>query len=199
MKVVIIGGYGTIGKAVAKELEKRHEIILVGHSKGPYTCDITSESSLHDLFKKIKNFDAVVSTTGKLHFEPFQNMDHAKYQIGLNDKLMGQVNIVLVGRNYINENGSFTLTSGILSDDPIVAGTSGSMVSAAIDGFVIAAAIELSKGIRINAVSPTVLEESMDEYGTFFRGFEPAPARKVALAYSKSVEGKQTGKIYKVG
>lgn len=195
---MIIGGYGTIGKAVENELKSRHEIILVGHSKGPFTCDITSEESLHEVFKKIKTFDAVVLTTGKLHFEPFQGMDSSKYQIGLNDKLMGQVKTVLVGRDYINDNGSFTLTSGILSHDPIVAGSSASMVNAAIDGFVIGSSIEMPRGIRINAVSPTIVQESLKDYGPFFRGYEAVPASKAALAYSKSIEGKQTGKIYRV-
>lgn len=199
MKVVIIGGWGTIGQAVANELKSRHEVIIVGHSKGDYTCDITSLESLDNLFQKLKPFDAVVSATGKIHFEPFSKMTPDKYMIGLKDKLMGQVNIVLTGKKYINDNGSFTLTSGILSEDPIVTGTSGSMVNAALNGFVIGAAIELERGIRINAVSPTVLTESLKQYGSYFRGYESAPASRVALAYSKSVEGKQTGKIYRVG
>jgi NAD(P)-dependent dehydrogenase (short-subunit alcohol dehydrogenase family) len=112
---------------------------------------------------------------------------------------MGQVNLVTVGLIFLNLQGSFTLTSGILSHDPIRFGSSASMVNAAIDGFVKSAAIEMPRGIRINAVSPTVLQESMKQYGDYFSGFEPVPAATVALAYCKSVEGAQTGQVYSVG
>ncbi len=72
------------------------------------------------------------------------------------------------------------------------------MVNGALEAFVGAAAIELPRGLRINIVSAGVLQEAMDAYGPYFRGFEPVPARRVALAYSKSVEGAQTGQIYRV-
>jgi NAD(P)-dependent dehydrogenase (short-subunit alcohol dehydrogenase family) len=111
---------------------------------------------------------------------------------------MGQVNIVLIGREYIQDQGSFTLISGILSDDPIRTGSSASMVSAAIDGFVKAAAIEMPRGIRINAVNASVIAEAMDVYGPYFLGFPSVPASKVALAFSKSIEGAQTGQVYRV-
>lgn len=198
MKIILIGGTGTIGKAVEKELGARHDIITVGHSKGEFVTDITSPESLLTLFQKTGKVDAIIVATGKIVFSPMERMNQEKYFVGLKDKLMGQVNVVLIGRDFLNEGGSFTLTSGILSHIPIVSGSSASMVNAAIEGFVIGAAIELPRGQRINCVSPTVILESMGDYGPFFRGFEPAPAARVALAYSRSVEGKQTGQIYRV-
>lgn len=199
MKIIIIGSTGTIGKAIVKELKPRHQIISVGHSSGDFQCDITSEASIKKLVESHKPFDALVVAAGEVHFEELMKMNAAKYQKGLNHKLMGQVNAVLIGCNYIADNGSFTLTSGILGHDPIVAGSSAAMVNGAIESFVRAAAIEMPRGIRINAVSPTILTESVPDYESFFRGFEPVPAARVALAYSKSVEGHQTGQIYRVG
>lgn len=196
MKVIIFGGTGTIGSAVAKELSPRHEIITVGKTSGDFQCDIQDANDILKLFKEIGQFDALISTTGNVHFESFEKMTGELYQIGLQDKLMGQVNLVLIGREFIKDQGSFTLTSGILSHDPIVAGSSASMVNGAIDSFVQAAAIEMPRGIRINAVSPTVILESMPTYAPYFRGYEPIPASRAALAYSKSVEGRQTGKVY---
>ncbi|QLH43377.1 MAG: short chain dehydrogenase [Coxiellaceae bacterium] len=198
MKIIIIGGTGTIGSAVAKELQSRHELILVGHSKGDITVDITDVESIKKMYQKIGKFDAVIATTGNVCFDEFSKMDAAKYQIGLQSKLMGQVNLVLIGYPHINDYGSFTLTSGILSQDPIKFGSSASMVNGAIDSFVKAAAIEMQRGIRINVVSPTVITESMPAYESYFRGFPPVTAAKAALAYSKSVEGLQTGQIYQV-
>lgn len=121
------------------------------------------------------------------------------YQIGLNSKLLGQVNVVLQGIKYLNEGGSFTLTSGSANRDPYKQGSGPAMVNGAIDGFVKVAAIELPKHLRINAVSPSILTESMKNYADYFRGFKPVPAEEVAIAYSKSIEGAQTGKIYSVG
>lgn len=199
MRIIVIGGTGTIGSAVCKELSKRHEVLVASRTKGDLQCDIGSEESIREMFKNAGKFNAVIVTTGNVHFEEFAQMTTAKYQIGLNHKLMGQVNVVLIGRQSIQNKGSFTLTSGILSEDPIKAGSSASMVSAALDGFVKAAAIEMDRGIRINVVSPTVLTESLKEYGPYFYGYEPVPASKAALAYAKSVEGLQTGQVYRVG
>ena len=120
------------------------------------------------------------------------------YTLGLTNKLMGQVNLALTAREHLVDGGSITLTSGILAEQPIAVGSSASMVNGALEGFVRAAACELPRGIRINLVSPTVLVESMAAFGPFFRGFEPVPAARAALAYSRSVEGIQTGQVYRV-
>lgn len=196
MKIIVLGGKGTIGSAVVKELSSRHEVLVAGRHDADLICDMTSEESIRKMYRKAGDFDALVVTAGSLHFEDFSMMTADKYLIGLNDKLMGQVNLVLIGSKLIRSSGSFTLTSGILSHDPIRTGSSGSMVNAAIDGFVKGAAIELPRQIRINAVSPTVVIESMGIYGDYFHGFEPVSAKRVALAYSKSVEGLQTGHVY---
>jgi NAD(P)-dependent dehydrogenase (short-subunit alcohol dehydrogenase family) len=199
MKIIIIGGTGTIGEAVAKELGKRHDIIIVGTKSGDVHADISDSKTIENMYKKINNIDAVVITAGKVHFEELTKMTIDEYYIGLNNKLMGQVNTVLMGIQYINPNGSFTLTSGILNHDPIRYGASAAMVNGALEGFVKSAAIEMPKQLRINVVSPTVLKESLPDYETYFYGFPAVPATAVALAYSKSVEGLQTGQIYRVG
>jgi NAD(P)-dependent dehydrogenase (short-subunit alcohol dehydrogenase family) len=198
MKIIVVGGTGTIGKAVVNELSSRHTIITVGHKSGDFQADILDSTSIEKMYKTIGKFDAVISTTGNVHFGPLDKFTPELFDMGLKSKLMGQVNLVLIGLKYMNNSGSFTLTSGILSDDPIIAGVSASMVNRAVDGFVIGSAIELPRGIRINSVSPTVLTESLDNYGDFFHGFGSVPANRVAVAYSKSAEGAQTGQVYKV-
>lgn len=199
MKIIVVGGTGTIGKAVVTELKKRHSIVIAGHTKGDIQVDILDVNSIERMYQSVGKFDALISTVGKVHFGEFAKMTSNDYFIGLTDKLMGQVNLVLIGLRFINDNGSFTLTSGILSSDPIRYGSSASMVNAAIDGFVEGAAIEMPRGIRINSVSPTVVAESMEMYSDYFHGFEPVSASQVALAFSKSVEGAQTGRVYPVG
>ena len=197
MKIILIGASGTLGKAIDAELAPRHVIVRVGRSNGDHQVDITDPASIRRLFEQVGRFDALVSAVGKVHFGALAEMGEEQFAVGLRDKLMGQVNLLLIGREFANDGASFTLTSGIISDEPIRFGSSASLVNAAIDGFVRGAAIELPRGLRVNAVSPTVVEESMEVYASYFRGFKPIPAAEAALAYAKSVEGAQTGQVYK--
>jgi NAD(P)-dependent dehydrogenase (short-subunit alcohol dehydrogenase family) len=198
MRILLVGASGTIGKAVAAELGSRHEIVAAGRSSGDITIDITDSASIQAGFQAAGALEAVVSAAGHVKFAPFDDMEAADYEIGLRDKLMGQVNLVLVGRRFVANGGSFTLTTGVLDSDPIRMGSSASMVNGAINAFAAAAAIEMPKRQRINVVSPGVIQEAMENCPPFFRGFEPVPASRAALAYAKSVEGAQTGQVYRV-
>jgi NAD(P)-dependent dehydrogenase (short-subunit alcohol dehydrogenase family) len=198
MHIIVVGGTGTIGKAVVNELKTRHKVVTAGRKHADVEVDIESPASIEKMYKTVGEFDAVICTAGKVSFAELSAMTPENYAVGLNNKLMGQVNLVLIGSRYINDTGSFTLTSGILSHDPIRAGSSASMVNGALESFVKAAAIELTKGQRINIVSPSILLESMHVYGEWFTGFEPVSAARVALAYCKSACGLQTGQIYTV-
>lgn len=198
-KIVVIGATGTLGRAVAAELKARHEVIEVGATRGAHRVDGMDPASIERLFAEIGRVDGIVTATGKVHFGPLPEMTVEQFWTGLRDKLMGQINFVLTAQRYVNDGGSFTLTGGILADEPIREGASATTVNFALEGFVRGAAIELPRGIRINVVSPTVLAESMDAYAPYFRGFEPVTAQRAALAYLRSVEGAQTGKVYRVG
>lgn len=199
MKILLIGASGTIGSAVANELEQRHDVLRISRTRGDYQVDISSSASIRSLFEQTGRFDALVCAAGNVTFAALEDMTEEHFALGLNDKLMGQVNLLLIGREFINDGGSFTFTTGITSHDPIRTGSSASLVNGAIDAFVKAAAIELPRGLRVNSVSPNVLVEAMSAYAPYFRGFKPVPAADVALAYAKSVEGLQTGQTYHVG
>ena len=199
MKIILIGGAGTLGSAVDKALKGRHEIVRVGRKSGDFQVDITDPASIEQLFSKVDDFDAVVSTTGDVHFGPLAEFTPDKFQIGLRSKLMGQVNLVAFGLKHIRDGGSFTLTTGQINEDPISVGASGAMVNGGLEAFARSAAIELPRGLRINIVSPTVTEESWPAFGPFFPGQKPVPASEAARGYVKSVEGMQTGKVYRIG
>lgn len=199
MKVLLVGASGTIGQAVAEVLGARHDIIRAGRKNSDLTVDMTSPESIAAMYAKLGRVDAIVVTAGNVHFGELQHMTPEHFQVGLQDKLMGQINLTLMGLAHLADSGSVTLTSGVLNHDPIRLGSSAAMVNGAIDGFVTSAAIEMPRGIRINAVSPTVLTESMGVYAEYFRGFKSVAAEEVALSYQKSVEGAQTGMVYQVG
>jgi len=198
MTILVVGASGTLGSAIVAELAPRHTIISAGRKSGDERVDVADFASVKALFERIGPVDAVVSAFGSVHFGPLAEMTPELFSVGLTSKLMGQINLVMAGTPHVADRGSFTLISGILAEDPIVLGTSASMVNGAIESFVVAAAIELPRGLRINAVSPGVFVESMAGYGPFFRGHKPVPVADAALAYAKSVEGAQTGKIFKV-
>jgi NAD(P)-dependent dehydrogenase (short-subunit alcohol dehydrogenase family) len=199
VKIILVGASGTLGKAVAQQLNAKHEVVHVGHSSGDFQVDITDRKSIEQLYEKTGDFDALVSTTGNVHFGPFEEFTPEQFEVGLRSKLMGQVNLVTLGFKRIRAGGSFTLTSGQLNDDPIRFGASGAMVNGALEGFIRSVAIELPRGLRINLVSPTVTEESWGAFGPFFPGQKPIPAAEAALGYVKSVEGPQTGRVYRIG
>jgi len=199
MRILIVGASGTVGQAALKALSGRHEIVTAGRSAGDVTVDLMDEASVRAMFEKLGKLDAVVSAAGHVHFGPVATMTPAQFRKGLDGKLMGQINLVLIGQSHVNDGGSFTLTSGILDRDPIRQGSNAAAVNGAIGGFVKGAAIEMPRGIRINAVSPGLLEESAQKYDGFFPGHEPVSSARVGLAYVKSVEGAITGQVIAIG
>ena len=199
MKILLIGAHGTIGSAIDRELSGRHEIVRIGLKSGDVQVDISDSASIRKLFEQTGRFDALICAAGSVTFAPLGEMSEKDFALGLQNKLMGQVNLLLIGREFANDGASFTVTSGVINREPIRTGSSAALVNAALDGFVKAAAIELPRGLRVNSVSPTVLEEAMGHYAPYFRGFKPVPAADVALAYAKSVEGLHTGQTYQVG
>lgn len=191
MRVIVVGGTGTIGSAVVAALSGRHEVVVVGRNRGSVQVDLVSPDSIRAMFQSVGAFDAVVSAAGQAKFASLDELTDADYQFSFTNKLMGQVNLVRIGRQFIVDGGSFTLTSGVLSHEPMKGSASISMVNAGLDGFVRAAALELPRGMRVNVVSPPWVTETL-----IARKMDPVhgmPAASVARAYLASVEGTMTG------
>ena len=197
MKILIIGASGTIGKKVTAYFKDKHEVITVGSKSGDIQLDINSPASIEAFYEKAGPFDALISVTGAGHFGPLGSITPDDFKKGIDSKLMGQINLVLIGQHYISPKGSFTLTSGILSDDPVVYGANLSAVNGALNSFVMAAAIELQNGVRINAVSPGVVEDSPG-YFDAFPGHVPVAMDRVVGGYVRSVLGAGTGQVIKI-
>lgn len=195
MKIIIVGAEGDIGTAVCEELGARHEIIKAGRSRGDVLVDMADRRSVEDMYAKIGTIDAVISTAGDVHFGPLAEYTQDTFMIGLQNKVMGQVNLVLAGINAVTDGGSFTLTSGVLDRDPIRMGTAAATANGALGGFVVGAAVEMPRGLRVNVVSPGLLDVSVPRYGEWFPGHEPVSAKRVGRAFAKSVEGPITGQV----
>ncbi len=197
MKIAIVGASGTIGRAVVELLERDHEVIKMGITSGDVLIDISSRESIRSAFDKVGNIDAIISTAGQVSFKAFGEYSDQDWEVSLQSKLMGQIRLAEEGLNYLNDGGSVTLTSGITSDSPIRFGTSATTVGGAIEFFAKSAGLEAPRGIRINVVSPTILEESIPVYGDFFPGFLTIPAKEVAQSYKRSITGLENGYTFK--
>ncbi|RYG71757.1 short chain dehydrogenase [Lentibacillus lipolyticus] len=198
MRILIIGASGTIGTRIVEELKSKHEIIRAGRNGADVSVDITSPDSIAAMYESTGRVDAVINASGGANFKAIPELTPELNEKGIQSKLKGQVNLVLLGQEYVNDGGSFTLTTGVMMDDPIPTGASAAMANGGVKAFVKAASIEMPRGIRLNCVSPNIAEESWERIGDKFAGFIPVPAQKVARAYVKSVEGAQTGQNYEV-
>jgi len=198
MKILIIGGNGTIGRKVTTRFSEINEVIIAGRKSGDVTVDISDSNSIQSMFDEIGNIDAIICIAGEAKWADFNDLTEEDYYIGLRSKLMGQVNLVRIGKNYLNENGSITLSTGILADDPVVKTTSAAMVNGGIHSFVQAVALEIENGIRVNVVSLGMVEDAYDKYKDYFPGHNPIPMNKVVNAYERSVKGKDNGRVIRI-
>lgn len=198
MRVLVIGGTGRIGAATVERLRRNHEVVVASRS-GDAQVDILDSRSIERMYDEVGAVDAVISTVGATPFPAFAQSTLADFQQGIANKLLGQIDLVLQGMTRVQDGGSFTLTSGVLARESIRGGAVSSTVNGALESFVLAAAAELPRNLRINAVSPTVVEEALDAYGTYFPGFAPVPVAEVARAFEKSVDGIHTGRVYELG
>ncbi|WP_314926271.1 short chain dehydrogenase [Aeromonas piscicola] len=194
--VILIGAQGKMGQAALSGLGKHNVITASRSGEGcDFQVDITSKESIERLYQNVGSFDAVVNTAGFCEYAHFSEMSDEQWQTTIQSKLMGQINLVNVGLNYINQGGSFTLISGILNIKPIPLAIADATTSGAIDTFVRCVAHELPRGIRINVVNPTVLEEAWDVYGEMMPGFQPVPGALVGKAFERSVDGFISGQV----
>jgi hypothetical protein len=201
-RVLLIGAAGVVGRHVHAALAGRHELILAGLDGPDLVMDLSDTPSLVAKRQALGPLDAVISTAGRARFAPLAavepaDLEHSVYGLGLRDKLMGQVNLALAARAVLRPGGSVTLTSGTTSQDPILGGSSLSMVNGALEHWVRAAATEL-RPLRINIVSPSLVEGTPPGAVAAFPGFELVPGSKVALAYVRALESGLSGEVLRV-
>lgn len=198
MKILIIGGNGTIGKTVTNRFTEGNEVIIAGRTSGGVSVDISDSESIEKMFAQIGKLDAIVNLAGEAKWDKFDRLSEEDFYIGIQSKMMGQVNLVRIGKNYLNEGGSITLTTGILADEPVDMTTSAAMVNGAIQSFTKAVALEMQNGIRVNVVSADLVEDAYEKYKDYFPGTTPVSMRKVSDGYVKCVMGKINGEIVRI-
>lgn len=195
MRVVVIGASGHVGRAAIAALAD-DEVIGVGRHTDP-AVDVTDPASIEALFDEIGPVDAVITTLGTVPFRALGDLTRDDYTAAFTGKTLAQIDVVRLGIPFVRDGGSFTLTSGILAREPIATGAAAALANGALESFVLGAAVELPRGLRINVVSPSVLEDA-PSYHSAFPGFVPVSSHRVGQAYVKSVHGVQTGQVIPV-
>lgn len=185
MKILLIGATGSIGKILTPALKQKHEVITAGRGSGDITVDISSVTSIENLFKQINNIDAIVCAAGDSATTDLSVLTEEQFNKGIKQKLLAQINLVLIGQNYLNSNGSFTLVSGKMGDKPAKGSAGKSVVNGGINSFVLAAALEMPRGIRVNAVSPAKVID--------------IAATDLVAGYLQAIETSSNGEIIRIG
>ncbi|WP_431807710.1 short chain dehydrogenase [Microbacterium paraoxydans] len=197
MKALVIGATGSIGGVVATTLEERgHEVVRAARTTGE-RVDVTDPSSVKELFARVGTVDAVVVAVGSVPFKPLGELSRDDYVAAFTGKTLAQLDVVREALGAVADGGSITLTSGVLAREPIATGAAAALANGALESFVITAAAEAPRGIRINAVSPDVLENSPG-YFDAFPGHRPVSDQEVGRAYVRAVEGVIRGRILTV-
>jgi NAD(P)-dependent dehydrogenase (short-subunit alcohol dehydrogenase family) len=194
MKVLVVGGTGTIGKPVVEALRAAgHQVQTAGRSGGDLQVDMRSPESIRSMLVQAGPVDAIVSCAGSGAWKPLAQLTDEDFGTTLGYKLMGQVNLARYGADTLSDGGSVTLTSGVLAQEPVPNGAAISLVNAGLEGFARAAALEMPRGIRINVVSPPWVSETLQAMGQ-----DPSngqPAAEVARAYVDAVTGAHNGQV----
>lgn len=198
MKILIVGGNGTIGKKVSAHIREKNEVFVGARTNGDVQIDIADIASITSALEALGKLDAIICIAGEAKWANFNELSEDDYFIGLRSKLMGQVNLVRIGQNYLNPGGSITLSTGILADDPVIKTTSAAMVNGGIHSFVQAVDLEMENGIRVNVVSLGMVEDAYDKYKDYFPGHNPIPMNKAINAYVRSVNGRGRGEVIRV-
>ncbi|NIH86651.1 short chain dehydrogenase [Amycolatopsis granulosa] len=187
MKIIVIGAHGTIGSAVVRSLEPRHEVVRAAR-RGPVRVDLADPSAIDRLFTAVPGVGAVVCCAASGGMTPLLSGADEEFTAGLDGKLLGQVHLVRRAVHHVRDGGSITLTSGRFAA-PVPGSSWGHLVNAGLEAFVRAAAIEMPRGIRLNVVSPGWVA------GTPSAPDDAIPVAEVARAYLELIEGSAHGEI----
>ena len=191
MRILVVGATGTIGRAVVAALSASNEVISASLRSTTVKVDIADPASIREMYRSVGRVNAVVCAAGQAKFAPLAQLSDADFQFCLDNKLMGQVNLVRFGFQQVEDGGSFTLTTGILAQAPMPGSAAISLVNAGVEGFIRAAALEAPRKIRVNAVSPPWVAETLQALK--MDTSQGLPANVVARAYVRSVTGTDTG------
>ncbi len=193
-KIVVVGATGRLGRVVVGGLND-YEVVRAGRSGPDLKIDALDFESVSDVFASIGTFDGLISCIGGTPFKTFEELTMEDFALGLSKKCFSQLNLAKAAIPYLTENGSITLTSGIIGDEPILAGSCAAAANGALNMCVSTLAAEYAGKLRINIVSPSIIENSVEDYGMLFDGFEPTSKKRIVEAYRRTISAPISGRV----
>ena len=193
-KIIVVGATGRLGRVVVNGL-KDYEVIRAGRSGPDLKIDALDFESVSDLFASVGTFDGLISCIGGTPFKTFEELTMEDFALGLSKKCFSQLNLAKAAIPFLSDNGSITLTSGIIGDEPILAGSCAAAANGALNMSVSTLAAEYAGRLRINVVSPSIIENSVEDYGMLFDGFEPTSEKRIIEAYRRTISAPISGRV----
>ncbi|MDT8912252.1 short chain dehydrogenase [Amycolatopsis sp. PS_44_ISF1] len=196
MRIVVVGGAGTIGRRLVPALRSQnHDVVVAGRTSGDVHVDLASHATIEALYREFGPVDGAVSIAAHGALVEFETLTSDSLQENMRAKFFGQADLVLTGQHHCTDGASFTLTSGIFADQAWPHVTGGGVISGALHSFTLSAAIELPRGMRINVVSPTMIGDSVDDFTENFPGMRPVPMDELVNHHLDCIDGDSTGRV----
>lgn len=163
---------GVIGSAVIDALRPAHDVVAASRNRTP-RVDLADTASIATLFDDVTDADAVVCCAANAPLSQLTEHSDAAFFETIAPKLLGQVSVARHAARRLRDGGSITLTSGAIPEG-LAGSAGGAMVNAGLEAFVRAAGPDLDRGLRINAISPGWVSETLSELGTDPAGGTPS-------------------------
>ncbi|MDH6152081.1 MULTISPECIES: short chain dehydrogenase [Paraburkholderia] len=193
MRILVVGATGLLGSHIVRLLATEHDVVGASRKGSELHVDLSDKSSIEAMFAQAGSFDAIVCAAGSAKFAPLAALGDEDFSFSLANKLMGQVNLVRCGVDHVSQGGSFTLTSGVLAQQPMEGSAAVSIVNAGVEAFARSAALELRGKARVNVVSPGWVAETLESMGR--DPSQGVPAEIVAEAYKRTLGGSASGEV----
>ena len=71
MRILVIGGNGTIGKTVVSNFKNDNEVLVAGRSSGDVIVNIADSKSIQSMFEKAGKLDAIICIAGEAKWDKF--------------------------------------------------------------------------------------------------------------------------------
>ncbi len=133
----------------------------------------------------------MVLAAGNGEMGDVKELTDEQFQVAVNSKLMGQVNLVRKGLSKVKDGGMFILTGGIFVTKPWPGTSSLAVANGGVDAFARAAALDLKESHKINVIHPPLVRESAIAFG--MDGDPYPPAAEVAETYLTVLKSDKTG------
>lgn len=197
-KIIVVGATGKLGKVVTAGLEKDYEIVRTGRSGADLKIDAFDFEAAATAIKSVGPIDGLISCIGGTPFKPFEELSMDDFAAGLKTKCFSQLNLAKAAIPQLSKNGSITLTSGIIGDEPLIAGSCAAAANGALNMSVSSLAAEYAGQFRINIVSPSIIENSVDYYGMLFDGYEATKDESIIHAYRRTISAPISGRVLRL-